>query len=213
MNRTLFLTSLFISILLTEVKAQVNFNFDISTSQEMIEYEKSVGSLLKDSSDLTIPIFPIICNDEREFETIETTAVIFERDSDSFYLQPHVWYYFTQDSKDLMCISYNWSLYTPSFNANKNRDLLERLVTKESDFIEKFNSLQKELTDKFGEPCEVVSNIDKPHYLERDTNWKLKDMIITLEIKFTREIKEFPGIGLQTNNFDITIYATKINAM
>ena len=107
------------------------------SKDSVIAFEKENNGIIKDTVDFGILINPIKDQDKIK----KTKAVIYKRDLDSFEPKLHVWYHFDLDIDQLSCIRYNWGLYNPCFNAQKEKDLLSRISQSESQFKIKYRKL------------------------------------------------------------------------
>jgi len=198
----------FLTLFNWKISAQDNIQFNQLDINEIEISESEIGSTFTDSTKLSLPRNPLVDS----LGKIETTGLIFTRPNEDFPLKLNVWYLFEDRNLTTSAIKYNWGLYNPSFDANKNRDLLVELTQQESQFLNLFEHLYKLILGKFGKPDKHLINIDKPHRLVQNYVWSSKNTIIQLELDFSRQIQEFPGIGLQTNNFEISLI-TRENAM
>lgn len=166
----------------------------------MATYESSQISTLTDS----IKSFGILKNPQNDIYTLTQTKVfIYKRKNDSFIPQLHVWYHFDLDNKAIKGIRYNWGLLNPSFNPSKEESLLKDLTTHEKEFIEKYNSLESELRDKFGKPIKTNTIVDNTDKLIKEIFWEDNQKIVGLSIRFTRKIKR-----VDMADFEIVVMVT-----
>jgi hypothetical protein len=203
-----FISIFFLQLFTWNVSAQTNIQFEQLSIQDIQTLEQELASTFIDTTELTINRNPL----DESPDKIKTIGLIYERPNQDFPLALNVWYLFEPNQSTTSAIRYYWGLYNPSFNANENRDLLTELNTKESEFQQLFERLYSQVKEAYGEPTKQLINIDKPHRLTRNIVWESTSEIIQLEIDFSRQIQEFPGIGLQTNKFEITL-TTRKNAM
>ena len=171
------------------ISAQETLNNSEYTFKEVQEYESNLGSVLAHT-------YP--------YEEGQTRTFIFDRENDRFILRLHAWYTFDEDLNELIEIEYNWGLYNPGFNADKNLDLLQKLVKKEKKFRRKFKKVHKDLQKKYGPETNNEIMWDGPLSFGQTITWDLDDKKITLHITFTRQLKEIPEIGWAANFFRIS---------
>ncbi len=180
------------------ILAQVNLKAEFQSIRKCQEYEFALNSMEVDSADLTFDL-----NITRQ--KLYTSGWIYKREISDFVLDFHVWYLFGEDKNETAIIRYYWGLYNPNFNADDNIELLYSLSEKEEIFTEKFHHLYNQITSTFGEPLETKEEIDQSHFLSKSEIWELEDRFIILTLNFSREIRHFPGVGYQTNNFEVDL--------
>jgi hypothetical protein len=188
---------------------QIEIGTKFPTPEEVKVLESQMNSIEIDTTSLIVYINPL--NSEEGERKL--SGSIYKRLASDFPLNLHVWYLFEPSTSKTSCIIYNWGLYNPSFNANKNFGILFELNTKEKDFVQKFESLYTLIKSEYGEPSKVGEKIDKPHILVKSYIWETADRFITLDMEFAREIKQFPGIGYQPNNFEIQVSIKRKNTI
>lgn len=174
------------------------------SKQEISDYEIKQNGVLTD----TIISFGILKNPQNDLNTlVQTRVYIFKRQNDDFDPQLHVWYHFDPETKELKGIRYHWGLYNPQFNPSKNKELLEKLTKKEKEFKKKYNSLKKELEKKFGKPIKSKVISDNEISFIENVFWEDTEKIVGISIKFNRQLKEIPGIGVM-GDFKIEVMIT-----
>lgn len=181
--------------------SQVDPTMKFPTQEEVSVLEFQMNSVESDTASLIVYFNPLNTEEGKR----KLSGSIYKRHASNFPLKLHMWYLFDRDSSEATNIIYNWGLYNPSFDANKNTELLYDLNRREAEFIEKFDSLYAQIASKLGKPTKIGRSIDKPHVLTKAYIWQTPERFITIRMYFTREIKHFPGIGYQTNNFEIQV--------
>ncbi|GAA0880113.1 hypothetical protein GCM10009119_30830 [Algoriphagus jejuensis] len=194
-----FISTLLFLFVLTTVFAQETFNNARHSLPEIIKYESNFNSILGDTVDFRIQEYP----SKESANSISTTSYIFDRVNDTFIPRLHVWYHFDDNAHELIGVRYSWGLYNPSFDANRNRPLLEKLASDEKSFRKKYSQIHEDRKKEFGVETRNEIIVDAEHAYIQEITWELDDKIIELSISFTREIQDFPGIGLAANQFNI----------
>jgi len=170
-------------------------NFEKKTIAEINTYEKQKKSILIDTIE-----FGILRNPHFDlFDLIQTKALIYNRTEDDFEPQLHVWYHLEKGSDKIKGIQYNWGLYNPSFNPSKEKKKLKSLAKKEKVFQKKYNTLKKEIQNKLGEPIKTKVIADNKNSYIENVFWEDEEKIVGLSIKFSRKLKEIPGIGIMAD--------------
>jgi hypothetical protein len=198
-----------LTLLASKAFSQIEIGMKFPTPGEAKVLESQINSIEVDTTSLIVNINPLNSEEGKR----KMSGSIYKRPASDFPLNLHVWYLFEPNSAETSNIIYNWGLYNPSFNANENTGLLFELNTKEKDFVQKFESLYTSIESKFGEPSKVGEIIDKPHILVKKYTWETPEGFVTLDMEFAREIKQFPRIGFQTNNFEIQVSIKRKIAM
>jgi hypothetical protein len=122
------------------------FVLNISTIDQMAQYEKSVNSIFD-----TCINFGILKNPDTDLSSmIDAKTYIFQRTQSSSCPNVHVWYHFDYYSNRLLGIRYSWGRYNPTF-----QEVYFSYFKGEKVTLKKYKSLKKELTRDFGEPTEV----------------------------------------------------------
>lgn len=171
---------------------------------EMFDFESKQIGVLTD----TIKNFGILRNPHNDLYTLDQTRVyIFKRVKDDFDPQLHVWYHFDTASVELKAIRYNWGLYNPSFNPSKNKNYLDKLTKKELEFVHKYKTIKEELEKSFGKPFKSKTISDNERSYIENVFWEDSAKIIGLAIKFSRQLKGIPGIGVD-GDFEIEVMIT-----
>lgn len=171
---------------------------------DIADYEFKQNSVLKDST-ISFGILKSPHNDLNSL--IQTRVWLYKRPDNNFELPLHVWYHFEPETNETKGIRYQWGLYNPDFNPTENIALLTQLTKKEKAFRKKYDSLRKTLENRFGKPMksEVISD-HAVSYIE-NIFWEDDEKIIGLSIKFNRQLKEIPGIGV-IGDFNIAVMIT-----
>lgn len=163
------------------------------SNDAIVAFEKENNGIIKDTVDFGILKNPI----KDQYTLKKTKAVIFKRDLDSFEPKLHVWYHFDVENNELSCIRYNWGLYNPSFNARKEKELLNRIAQNESQFIKKYKNLNKELSKQLGKPVLTTTVADNERSFREFSFWEDEEKFVELSIKFDRQAGEYSDYEIE----------------
>lgn len=170
------------------------------SKEEIAALEQSHHSVITDTID-----FAVLKNPPYDLETtVPGKAILYKRSDDTFDPQLYVWYHYDPDLNKLLGITYNWGLFNPSFNPGKEKKRLEGFTKREDEFVEKYNSLQKELQDKLGKPTGDKIIADNKSNLIKEVFWVGPEKTVELSMRFARKLREIPGVGLMAH-FEISV--------
>jgi hypothetical protein len=202
------ITSKFILTTGLIIACQITFSQTIVYDKEVIqdykEFEKNNNGEYKESLD----DFGILKNPHIDIYSVRPSEVeIYKRLNDDFDPQLHVWYHFDKIKKDIIGIRYNWGLYNPSFNPNKEKEYIKDLMKQETRFIKKYNEIKDELESSFGRPSQLKTIADNAETYTENMFWVIDKMIIKLLIRFDRKIIKIPGDFI-INEYSIEVMIT-----
>lgn len=193
MNKTLtIILTLFVQITFGQQK----FQFEQIDVAQIEEVEKANNGIIKDTI-----IFGIISNNLEIEKLTKTRTFIYTRVNDDFTPKLHVWYHIDTTSNKLLAITYNWDFYNPSFNADKNEELLVEANKREKEYQAKYKELNKILQEIFKKPTKVDLLNDNDYSFNEITYWENQELYVYSRITFQRKINKIPVIGLAGNHF------------
>lgn len=193
MNKSfIIILILFVQILY----GQQEFQFEQIDVAEIEETEKTNSGIIIDTVE-----FGISLNNFKTGNQTKTKTFIYKRINDDFSPKLHVWYHVDTTSNKLVAITYNWDFYNPSFNPDKNEELLIETIKRESEYQDKYKELNELLKARFQNPTEVNLINDSDYSFNEMTYWEDEELYAYSRIRFQREIDKNPMIGLAGNHF------------
>jgi len=172
------------------------FQFDKIDVNEIEEIEQANNGIIKDTVE-----FELSLNNFKTNNQTKTKTFIYKRLKDEFSPKLHVWYHVDETSEELVAITYNWDFYNPSFDPDKNEDLLIETNKRENEYQNKYSELNKLLKGRFDNRTEVNLISDDDYSFNEMTYWEDEKLYAYSRIRFQRRIDKNPMIGLAGNHF------------
>lgn len=193
MNKSLtIILILFVHVLYGQQK----FQFEQIDVDKIEEIEKANSGIIKDTVE-----FGISLNNFKTGNHTKTKTFIYKRVNDDFSPKLHVWYHVDTTNNKLVAITYNWDFYNPSFNPDKNEELLVETSKRESEYQDKYKELSKLLKERFKKSTEVNLINDSDYSFNEMAYWEDEELYAYSRIRFQRRIDKNRMIGLAGNHF------------
>lgn len=175
---------------------QDKFLFKKIRTEEIQSIESENNGLIVDTVDYSLSL-----NNFSTYKQSKTKTYIYKRIDDDFFPKLHVWYHVDTTKNELVAITYNWDFYNPSFNPDKNRDLLISANKQEKEYQHKYSYLNELLRHVFDVPTKINLINDSEYSFSEMTYWENDNLYAYSRIRFQRTISESQFIGLAENHF------------
>ncbi|MFT6138231.1 MAG: hypothetical protein ACJAUJ_001322 [Salibacteraceae bacterium] len=182
-------------------------SLQISNGQEKSNFEKidieTMYQIESDNESVFIDTveFSLTLDNFSSSAQTKTKTYIFKRIHDDFTPKLHVWYHVDQKSNNIVAITYNWDFYNPSFNPDKNRELIFETIKRESEYQRKYQDINSVLKGIFTNPSKTNLINDSDYSFNEMTYWENSKLYAYSRLRFQRKIDENPMIGLANNHF------------
>lgn len=127
----------------------------------------------------------------------------FSRTNDSFYPNLQVQYFYDEKDSTILSTSYDWDIMNYVKNLKTDGSKFDTEIKREKDYLEKYKAIKEQLTDKFGTPISTEENTTNDGLFYK-LKWDNESLNILVLLKFSRELKQFPG------NMKIGSYAIRV---
>lgn len=180
------------------LNAQKKYNFEKIGINEIHQFEIENNGIIIDTVE-----FGLSLDNFGSSKLKKTQTIIYKRIDDDFSPKLHVWYHIDTTTTSLVAITYNWDFYNPSFNPDKNRELIMETNKREADYQEKYKEVDNRLKEIFGSPIKVNLINDSDYSFNEMTFYENESLYAYSRIRFHRKIDEDPRIGLAGNHFAV----------
>ncbi|MFT5264255.1 MAG: hypothetical protein ACI8YQ_003001 [Polaribacter sp.] len=175
---------------------QEKFNFEKIDIETMYQIESDNESVFIDTVE-----FSLTLDNFSSSAQTKTKTYIFKRIHDDFTPKLHVWYHVDEKSNNIVAITYNWDFYNPSFNPDKNRELIFETNKREAEYQKKYQDVNNVLTEIFTNSSKTNLINDSDYSFNEMTYWENSNLYAYSRFRFQRTIDENPMIGLANNHF------------
>jgi hypothetical protein len=175
---------------------QEKYNFGKIDIETMYQIESDNESVFIDTVE-----FSLTLDNFSSSAQTKTKTFIFKRIHDDFTPKLHVWYHVDQKSNDIVAITYKWDFYNPSFNPDKNRELIFETNKREAEYQKKYQDVNRVLKGVFTNSSKTNLINDSDYSFNEMTYWESSSLYAYSRLRFQRTIDENPMIGLANNHF------------
>jgi hypothetical protein len=175
---------------------QEKFNFEKIDIETMYQIESDNESVFIDTVE-----FSLTLDNFSSSAQTKTKTYIFKRIHDDFTPKLHVWYHVDEKSYNIVAITYNWDFYNPSFNPDKNRELILETNKREAEYQKKYQDVNNVLKEIFTNSSKTNLINDSDYSFNEMTYWENSNLYAYSRFRFQRTIDENPMIGLANNHY------------
>lgn len=116
----------------------------------------------------------------------------YSRTNDSFYPNLQVQYFYNEKDSTLLSTSYDWDIMKYVKNLKTDGSKFDIEIKREKDYLKKYRAIKEQLIENFGKPSSTEENKTNDGLFYR-LKWDNESLNILVLLKFSRELKQFPG--------------------
>lgn len=178
---------------------QNNFLFEKQSLDYLRNYEKSINSKYVgfEKTQVSEDYFPTAKGNHDYY------PLCYIRTNDTFFPELHIEYFYNEKDSTLLATSYDWNIMDYVKNLKTDGDKFDVEIKREKEYLNKYESIKKELIDKFGQPQIIEEDKTDEGYFYK-LIWKNESTEILVLLKFSKKLKEFPG-NMKFGSYNIRV--------